>query len=157
MIISLIAAMAKNRVIGKDADIPWSIPGEQKRFKDLTLGKTVIMGRITYESIGKPLPGRKTIVVSKTKRYELAHCTTAASLEEALGMAQQEEEVIIAGGGQLYAEAMPLVDTIYLTVLDAEIPGNIYFPSFDTDQFVLTYNQHVDASIPYTYYTFEKK
>ncbi len=158
MILSLIAAMAKNRVIGSDADIPWNIPGEQKRFKDLTLGKTIIMGRVTYESIGKPLPGRNTIVISKTKQIELDHCTTVSSLEEALRLVQLEEEVLVAGGGQIYAEAMPLADKIYLTVVDAEIAGNIYFPPFDPEHFNITYDQHVDdASIPYTYYTFEKK
>ncbi|MBE1441432.1 dihydrofolate reductase [Paenibacillus sp. OAS669] len=157
MIVSLIAAMAKNRVIGRDADIPWHIPGEQKRFKELTMGKTMIMGRLTYESIGKPLPGRNTIVISKSKHIELDRCTTVSSLQDALGLVRDQDEVFVVGGGQIYAEAMPLADTIYLTVLDEEVPGNIYFPPFDPDDFIVTYEQHVDASIPYTNYTLVRK
>ncbi|WP_036745494.1 dihydrofolate reductase [Paenibacillus sp. UNC451MF] len=157
MILSLIAAMANNRVIGSDADIPWNIPGEQKRFKDMTLGKTVIMGRITYESIGKPLPGRNTIVVSKTKQFDLDHCVTVSSLEEALRLVQHEEEVLVAGGGQIYAEAITLADKIYLTILDSDIAGNVFFPPFEQGDFRVTYEERVDGVIPYTYYTFERK
>ncbi|MFE5318731.1 dihydrofolate reductase [Paenibacillus sp. NPDC056579] len=158
MIISLIAAVDKNNVIGQDKDIPWTIPGEQRRFKELTLGRTIIMGRKTYDSIGKPLPGRNTIVVSRSHHIEAERCTTVTSLQDALQTVQEENEVFIAGGGQLYAEALPYADKIYLTVIDHEFEGNIYFPAFDWQQFDVTYEQRVETSLyPYTYYTLERK
>lgn len=158
MLVSLIAAVDKNNIIGHDKDIPWSIPGEQKRFKDLTLGRTIIMGRKTYESIGKPLPGRTTIIVSRNQQIQSELCTTVTSLEEALQIARNEEEVFVAGGGQLYAEALPYADKIYLTIIDHEFEGNIYFPELDWKQYNVTYEQRVEGSaFPYTYYTLERK
>lgn len=158
MIVSLIAAVDRNDVIGRDLDIPWRIPGEQKRFKELTLGQTVIMGRKTYDSIGKPLPGRKTIVVSRAHRIESELCTTVASLQEAFEAARNEREVFVAGGGQLYAESMPYADKLYLTVIDHSFEGNIYFPAFDRERFDATFERRVDDSVyPYTYFTLERK
>jgi len=158
MIVSLIAAVDRNYVIGRDLDIPWRIPGEQKRFKELTLGRTVIMGRKTYDSISKPLPGRKTIVVSRTHRIQSELCTTVASLQEAFEAARNEREVFVAGGGQLYAESMPYADKLYLTVIEHSFEGDIYFPAFDLEQFDVTFQQRVDGSVyPYTYYTLERK
>ncbi|WP_409343271.1 dihydrofolate reductase [Paenibacillus sp. MBLB4367] len=157
MIISLIAAVAQNHVIGMDAAIPWKIPGEQKRFKGLTMGKPVIMGRKTFESIGKPLPGRKTVIVSGRGRIEAEGCTTVASLEDAYELLKEEEEVFIAGGGEIYRLALPHADKIYLTLIDREIEGNITFPEFDKDRFAVTYEERVAASIPYTYFTYERK
>ncbi len=154
--ISLIAAMAENYVIGNDDKIPWRIPGEQLRFKDLTVGKTVIMGRKTYESIGKPLPGRKTIVVSRTKNYKFDNCITVSSLYDALMTVKGEEEVFIAGGGKVYEESLRLADRIYLTVVHRCIPGNTFFPEIDKDMFQVTYEKRVEGDIPYTYYTYER-
>ena len=127
MIISLIAAISSNYVIGKDKDIPWKIPGEQVRFKDLTMGKSVIMGRKTFESIGQPLPNRKTIIISKSKDINYNNCLTVESLERAFNLLQQEDEIFIAGGGEIYKESLPFADRIYLTIIEKEYEGNIFF------------------------------
>ncbi|UQZ83250.1 Dihydrofolate reductase type 3 [Paenibacillus konkukensis] len=156
MIISLIAAVSENGVIGMDETIPWNIPGEQKRFKELTLGKTVIMGRKTYDSIGRPLPDRRTIIVTRSRSLQSGPCLTAGSLDEALRLARQEEEVLIAGGGQIYEAALPYADRLYLTIVHRQAVGNIYFPAWDRSLYTLTYERPVEGSNPYTYYTFER-
>ncbi|MEK4512010.1 dihydrofolate reductase [Paenibacillus anaericanus] len=157
MIISLIAAISKNKVIGMDEVIPWSIPGEQIRFKDLTLGKSIIMGRKTYESIGKPLPNRRTIIVSRNPELLVDNCLTVRSLDEAFRLLKEEEEIFIAGGGEIYKEALPQANKIYLTVIDKEIEGNIYFPEFNKEDYITTYEKRNDGEMPYTYYTYERK
>ncbi|GFZ84886.1 dihydrofolate reductase [Paenibacillus marchantiophytorum] len=157
MIISIIAAASMNGVIGMDELIPWQIPGEQIRFKELTLGKSVIMGRKTFESIGKPLPRRKTVIISRTVQITDTNCVTVKSLEQALELLKDEDEIFIAGGGEIYREALPLADKLYLTEVEKEIAGNIYFPAFDKESFQLTYKQPVNGTIPYTYYTYERK
>ncbi|MEK8127675.1 dihydrofolate reductase [Paenibacillus filicis] len=157
MIVSLVAAFSINRVIGRDAEIPWRIPGEQSRFKELTIGKTIVMGRRTYESIGKPLPGRRTIVVSRSQDINAGpSCLTVRSLDEAYALLKDEPEIFIAGGGEIYREALPHARKLYLTVIEREIEGNIYFPEFDEDDFEVTYRQRVEGEIPYTYYTYER-
>lgn len=157
MIVSIIAAVSKNNVIGMDENIPWKIPGEQLRFKHLTLGKSIIMGRKTYESIGSPLPGRKTIVISRSQDIKDKQCITVKSLEEAFHLLKDEHEIFIAGGGQIYAEALPYSHKIYLTIIDDHIDGNIFFPEIDREKFNITFQERIEASIPYTYYTFERK
>jgi dihydrofolate reductase (trimethoprim resistance protein) len=156
-VISLIVAMSKNNVIGKDGIIPWKIKGEQKRFKELTTGKTIIMGRRSYQEIGSPLPNRKTIIISTTENIVADNCKTAKSLIEALELAKGEDEVFIAGGGQVYKDALPYSDKIYITVIDKIIDGNIYFPKIDEDNFIKTYEERIEGEIPYTYYTYERK
>ncbi|MDP2756976.1 MAG: dihydrofolate reductase, partial [Desulfurivibrionaceae bacterium] len=121
MKIILIAAMAKNRVIGRGNTIPWHIPGEQQRFKTLTMGHALIMGRKTFESIGRPLPGRKTVIISRNREYQAAGCLVAQSLSAAIALCPTEETIFIAGGGEIYREALPLATAIYLTVLDREV------------------------------------
>lgn len=156
MIVSLVAAVAKNYVIGMGEAIPWKIPGEQIRFKELTTGKFVIMGRRTFESIGRPLPGRKTIVISRRQDYHIDNCAVVGTLEEALYLLKDEEEVFIGGGGQIYQEALPYVSKIYLTVIDHEFAGDVFFPNFNKDDFHITYEERKEAAIPYVYYTFER-
>ena len=121
--LALIAALSKNHVIGNKGVIPWKIKGEQKRFKELTTGKTIIMGKRSFEEIGKPLPNRKTIVISNTTKYEYENCITLGSLAQAIEYVGQED-AFVAGGEQLYREALPFVDIMYLTVLDLEIEGD---------------------------------
>ena len=157
MMISIIAAISENHVIGMDEKIPWKIPGEQKRFKDLTLGKTVIMGRKTYESIGRPLPGRNTIVISRSRKFEGEHCITAGSLTEALEKVSSEDEVFIAGGGEIYREALPYAAKLYLTVVHEDFAGNIFFPRFNAADYIVTFKDRIEGEIPYTYYTYERK
>ncbi len=154
--ISLIVAYAKNRVIGYQGKIPWDIKGEQKRFRELTTGNIVIMGRKSYEEIGKPLPNRYTIVVSGTKRFEEDNCTTACSLAEALRLAG-DRDCFISGGARLYKEAIPLVDKMYVTLIDAVIPGDTFFPEFDETEWVCEEKQRVEGKIPYQYVTYVRK
>ena len=130
MRISIIVAMSRNRVIGHRTRIPWHLSEDLKRFKQLTLGHTLIMGRVTYESIGRPLPGRVTIVVSRQPGYRPDGVLTAHSVEEALGLAKSEE-VFIAGGAQIYESALPLADRILLTLVEADYEGDAFFPAID--------------------------
>ncbi len=154
--IALIVAFAKNRVIGNKGCIPWRIKGEQKRFKELTTGNVVIMGRRSYEEIGHPLPNRTTIVISTTKSFDGENCLTAKSLEDALKLAG-ERDVYISGGARLYEEALPIVEKMYITEIDHEIEGDTYFPQFNGDEFVKEINQKFDGEIPYTYVTYTRK
>ncbi|WP_297423038.1 dihydrofolate reductase [Clostridium sp.] len=150
--ISLIVAVAKNNVIGNNSIIPWKIKGERKRFKELTIGKTIIMGRKSFKEIGKPLPNRKTILISNTKHIELENCTTVSSFMEVVELAKNEDEIFIAGGGQVYKESFPYADKIYITVIDKIIDGNVYFPKISDKDFVKTYEKRID-----TYYTYERR
>lgn len=154
--ISLIVAVSKNNVIGNNGKIPWKIKGEQRRFKELTTGKTIIMGRKSFEEIGRPLPNRKTILISNTQNIATENCTTVKSLPEAFELVKNEDEVFVAGGGQVYKEAYPYAERIYITVIDKIINGNVYFPPINQDDFVKIYEERIDGYVPYTYYTYEK-
>ena len=134
MKIAIIAAMAENRVIGKDNDLPWRLPADLRHFRRLTLGKPVIMGRRTYESLGKPLPERRNIIVTGNRRYRTAGCMVVHSLEEALEQAAEAPEAMIMGGGALYAEALPRADRLYLTLVHQVFHGDVSFPEFDPSQ-----------------------
>ena len=124
--------MANNRVIGKDNQMPWHLPADLKHFKTVTLGKPIIMGRKTYESIGRPLPGRKNIVISTNKAYMLEGCETVTSLNEALSLVNDVDEVMIIGGGFLYAQTLSQADRLYLTFIDLDVDGDTHFPDFKT-------------------------
>lgn len=130
--LSLIAAVAANGVIGSDNALPWRLPADLKRFKALTLGHPVIMGRKTHESIGRPLPGRRNIVVSRNAAYGAEGVEVSASLEAALAACQDDgEEVFVIGGAQLYTAALPLAQRLYLTEIHAGFAGDAHFPEFD--------------------------
>lgn len=143
------AAMAANRVIGRGAEIPWRIKGEQKRFKQLTMGHHLIFGRKTHESIGRALPGRTTIVISRQPDYRAEGCQVAASLAQALELCPQDEEVFVGGGAQIYREALPLANTLHLTAIGQDYEGDIYFPEFSLDDFALCDSEAVDGPVPY--------
>jgi dihydrofolate reductase len=129
MTVTLIAAVARNGVIGADGGIPWRVPGEQSFFKAATLGHTLVMGRATYDSIGRPLPGRTTIVVSRDPHWHAEGVTTAGSMPEALDLA--DGEVFVAGGAAIYALAMPYADALLLSEIDLEPEGDTFFPEID--------------------------
>ena len=155
--ISLIVAYAKNHVIGNKGCIPWRIKGEQKRFKELTTGNVVIMGRRSYEEIGHPLPNRMNIIVSNTKKFEAENCMTAGSLKEAIEMAG-DREIFISGGARLYEESLPYVEKMYVTEIDCEIEGDTYFPDFDQSQYDKEIvERHDEGDIHYTYVTYTRK
>jgi len=130
MLLSLIAAMAKDRVIGKDNAMPWHLPADLRHFKAVTLGKPVVMGRRTFESIGRPLPGRRNLVISRNPQWQVEGVEVASSLEAALALLADCDEVMIIGGGQLYTEALPRADRLYLTYIDAQLSGDTHFPDY---------------------------
>ena len=133
MQISMIAAMAKNRVIGKANQMPWHLPADLKHFKSITLGKPVVMGRKTYESIGKALPGRKNIVISSNKSYHLSDAIVTQSIESALKVASLESsEVMVIGGGRIYQSLINRANKLYLTFIEAEVDGDTFFPDYNS-------------------------
>ncbi|MGY8910295.1 MAG: dihydrofolate reductase, partial [Flavobacteriales bacterium] len=128
--ITIIAAIAKNNALGKNNDLIWHLPADLKRFKKITTGHYIIMGRNTFESIGKPLPNRTTIIITRNKNYFKDGCLIAHSLEQALEMAKEEEQVFVIGGAQIYNYAMEhnLVDTLDITLVHHEFDADVYFP-----------------------------
>ena len=127
----MIVAHANNRIIGKDNDMPWHLPADLAYFKKTTLGKPVVMGRKTYESIGRPLPGRKNIVISRDENYKADGITAVTSVEQALKQAGDVEEVMVIGGGAIYQHCLPNADRLYVTHIKAAIDGDTQFPSYD--------------------------
>ena len=128
--LTLVAAIAKNRAIGIDGRMPWHLPGELRHFKALTLGHPVLMGRKTHESIGRPLPGRRNIVISRNAGYRAEGCEVAGSLDEALALAGEGEAMLI-GGGELYRLALPRADRMVLTLVDLEPEADTWFPAWE--------------------------
>lgn len=137
MIISIIAAMSERGVIGYRGTIPWDIPSDRRRFRELTMGHTLIMGRKTFESIGRPLPGRRNIVLSRKPDYKAEGCLISGSLEQALLTCSDSEEVFICGGEELYRKALPLAENIFLTIVHADTEGDAFFPPIP-DVFIVT-------------------
>jgi len=129
-IISLIAAMAKNRVIGKDNHMPWHLPADLAHFKKTTMNKPIIMGRKTFESIGKPLPGRQNIVVTRSPTFQYPSVQIVHSLDEALIAMNNEKEVFIMGGGNIYQQMIHKADYLYITHIDLEVEGDTQFPEY---------------------------
>ena len=151
--ISLIVAMAANRVIGRDNALPWRLPDDLRRFKRLTLGHTLVMGRKTWESIGRPLPGRAILVVTRQERYDTpAGVSVARSVEEALEIAQGDE-VFIAGGEEIFRQTIGRADRLYLTRIDKDFPGDTFFPEFDPERFRLVEREDHEATeeVPFGY------
>ena len=134
-VVALIAAASDNGVIGRDNDLPWHLPADLKRFKRLTTGHHMIMGRKTWDSIGRrPLPGRPTIVITRDRSYESADAQVAHSVPQALDLVGEDNEVFIAGGEAIYRLALPLADTIYLTRIHADFDGDTFLPEIDPDE-----------------------
>lgn len=128
---SLVVAMARSRVIGRDNRLPWRLPADLAYFKQVTMGHPVVMGRRTYESIGKPLPGRLNIVLSRDPAFRAPGCTVVSSLDEAWQAAGDAGEVSVIGGTSIFSEALATADRIHLTEVDADVPGDTWFPEFD--------------------------
>ncbi len=157
MKVILIAAMATNRVIGRDNTIPWHIPEELQFFKRTTMGFPVIMGRLTFESIKKPLPGRQNIIVSRNPDYTIEGADVAHSLDSALEIANDGEQVFILGGSAIFKESLEFADNIILTVLDRAVEGDIYFPEFSDDDFQeIAKERHTGGTEPYTIYYYKR-
>ncbi len=160
--ISIVVAIGKNREIGKDNKIPWSIPEDRKRFKDITMGHPVIMGRKTFESIlsyiKKPLPGRTNIVVTRDLNYHVEGAIIVHSLAEALAEAKKhdQKEIIIGGGGQLFQEALPMVDRLYLTIVDGEFAADSFFPDYSDFKKIIHEEKGEASGYIYTYTVLER-
>ncbi|MEM6160335.1 type 3 dihydrofolate reductase [Erwinia sp. P6884] len=143
--ISLIAALAADRVIGMDNAMPWDLPADLAWFKRNTLKKPVIMGRRTWEAIGRPLPGRQNIVVSRQSGTSVEGVTWVSSLDAALAAAGDAEEIMIIGGGHIYEQMLPRADRLYLTHIDAEVEGDTHFPDYEPDQWQSVFSEFHDA------------
>jgi len=134
MKISIVVAMAANNVIGVDGGLPWHLPEDLKRFKAITMGKPMIMGRATFDSIGRALPGRMSIVLTRQSGFEAEGCEIAPTIDAALAAAGDADEVMIIGGGEIYRQFLPMTGRIYLTRLQAELEGDTTFPELDMDE-----------------------
>ncbi|QBF82270.1 type 3 dihydrofolate reductase [Shewanella maritima] len=159
MRIAMIAAMANNRVIGKDNQMPWHLPEDLRHFKAMTMSKPVVMGRKTFESIGRPLPGRHNIVITRQQDYQAEGITVVSSVDEAFALTQDVDEVVIIGGGQLYAELLPRAEVLYLTQINLEVEGDTYFPDWDDGSWQNENSETAtsDKGLQYTFNTFIKK
>ncbi len=133
--VSLIAAVAQNRVIGIENRLPWKLPEDLAHFKELTLGHPILMGRKTFESLGRPLPGRRNIVITRNADYPPAGCEIAASIPKAIALCAEAKEIFFIGGAELYKQVLPLVDRLYLTEVQIEAQGDAWFPDYDRSVF----------------------
>lgn len=157
MKVAMIAAMAADRIIGADNDMPWHLPADLRHFKSVTLGKPVVMGRKTYESIGKALPGRPNIVITRQDGFAPGDAHVARSVDEAMDLAKQlsgdADEIMIIGGGSIYSALLEQTDRLYLTFIDAEVKGDTRFPDYTqlNWQEVATEAHTADEKNPYSY------
>lgn len=142
-LLSLIVAMDENQLIGRDNDLPWRLPSDLAFFKATTMGKPIIMGRNTWESIGRPLPGRQNIVVTRQADYQAQGCTVVAGLKQAQIAAGAVEEVMLIGGAQLYQQALGIAHRLYVTRVHARLEGDAWFPEVDWAQWRKVYSQRV--------------
>jgi dihydrofolate reductase len=149
--IALIVAVAENGVIGARGQLPWHLPADLRRFKQLTMGHTLVMGRLTYESIGRPLPGRTSIVITGdlTRRYE--GCLVAHSWEEACRAAPADRDLFVIGGRQVFAAALPFADCLHWTQVHAAVEGDVYFPSLDWQDWELRHDERHEADERHAY------
>jgi dihydrofolate reductase len=152
-IISIIAAVAENSVIGKDNKLLWHIPDDLKRFKKITLGHPIIMGRKTFESIRRPLPGRLNIIISRNSEFKIEECVVVSSLEDALKIAAEHDaqEVFIIGGASIYKEAISYAHKLYLTKVHRSFEGDAFFPSYDDFKKVIASEDHQYEGLSYTF------
>ena len=153
--LSCIVAMSENRVIGRDGDLPWHLPADLKRFKQLTMGHHIIMGRKTYESIGRPLPGRTNVVVTRDREYTADGVEVVHSLEEAIERTEGDDEAFVTGGEAIYRLALPSADRLYVTAVHSDVEGDVYFPGNGVDGWRLTMEEPHEADDRHAHrYTF---
>lgn len=136
--ISFLVAMDQNRVIGKDNKLPWHLPADLKYFKELTMGHPIIMGRKTYESIGRPLPGRENIIITRNKDYTAEGCTVIHSISEVKELNEKrDDELFVIGGAEIFEQTFSIADRLYITMIEAVFEGDTYFPDFNEDEWVV--------------------
>ena len=153
MKISIVVAMAANGVIGRDNHLPWHLPADLQHFKQTTMGKPILMGRKTFESIGRPLPGRTNIVITRDEDYTAEGCVVVHSIEAAMQAAGAQEEIMVIGGAEFYRQVLPYTDTIYLTRIHADFAGDTFFPELVDSEWreVERIDCEADASNPQRY------
>lgn len=160
MSISLIVAMAKNRTIGINNTLPWRCPEDLKRFKALTMGHHMIMGRKTFDSIGKPLPGRTTVVVTRDRNLKIEGCLMAHSIPDAIKICAGDTEIFIVGGADIYAQSLQLADTLYVTEIQQDVEGDAHFPAFDKIHWHETsrevHSQETPQPLQYHFVTYQR-
>lgn len=161
MTISLIVAVAENNVIGKNNQLAWHLPADLKLFKNLTTGHHIIMGRKTYESIGKPLPDRISVIITRQENYKAEGCIVVKSLQDAIQISKNDEEVFIIGGAEIFREAIPIADKIYLTRIHQSFEGDTFFQELDQNVWEETkridFNPDEKNKYPYSFCILEKK
>ncbi|TWJ04726.1 dihydrofolate reductase [Mucilaginibacter frigoritolerans] len=159
MIITIVVAISENHVIGKDNKLLWYLPNDLKHFKDITTGHTVIMGRKTYESVGKPLPKRRNIIITR-QDIAIEGCEVVNSIETALALSKDEEEVFIVGGAEIYKQSLHLTNRIYLTIVHKEFDGDSFFPEINKNEWNEVYREDYQPdeknSLPYSFITYER-
>lgn len=160
--ISIIVAMSENRVIGRGGDLPWHISADLKRFRHITTGHSIIMGRKTYDSIGRPLPNRRSIIISRDGAIARKGAEVVTSLDAALSLTADEEEAFIIGGSSIYKLALPLADKLYVTQIHAQVDGDVYFPDIDQCEWTILMKevpQKFDdkSNLAYSYLTYAKR
>jgi dihydrofolate reductase len=156
MSIAVVAALARNGAIGYRQQLPWRLPADLRRFKALTMGHTLIMGRATFDSIGRPLPGRRTIVVTRQRGWGAPGAEVAHSIDEALERAGSET-VFVAGGGDIYRQTVDRAERLYLTLIDRDVEGDTFFPAFDRAAFrVIEREDHSAEPLPFEFLTLER-
>jgi len=159
MIVSAVVAIAENHAIGKNNQLLWHLPNDLKHFRLITTGHTVIMGRKTYESVGKPLPNRRNIIITR-QQIEIAGCEVVSSIEEALALCAAEQEVFIVGGAEIYKLAMPLTDRIYLTIVHQSFEADAFFPEISKTEWTEAQQEDYAAdeknTIPYSFITLNR-
>ncbi len=151
--ISLLVAMDNNRLIGKDNDLPWHLPADLAYFKRVTMGHSIVMGRKTFDSIGRPLPGRENIIITRNTDYKADWCKVIHSIEEVLEMNQEDKELFIIGGAEIFKEVLPHADRLYITEIDAVFEGDTFFPAFPLSEWQKTFSEEGprDEKNPYDY------
>lgn len=158
MRISAVVAMSKNRVIGNQNQLPWKLPEDLKRFRQITTGHPIILGRKTFESIGRLLPNRTHIIISRQREYQVEGAKIVHSMEEAFECAQKlSEEVFVVGGAEIYRMALPRVDRLYLTLIHAEIEGDTWFPDYSNDTFQEVSREDHEGALPFSFLVLDKK
>jgi len=160
MTLAIIVATDLNGLIGKDNDLPWHLSADLQYFRKITMGKPIVMGRKTHESIGRPLPGRDNIIITSDQHFKAEGCIITHSLEQALERTQDENEVMIMGGASLYQQCLPIADKIYLTQVHAELTGDTWFPEWDKSQWqLLSQEDHLadeKNDYPYSFMVFQR-
>ena len=153
----VIVAVAKNNVIGRDGTLPWHLPSDLQHFKKTTMGSPLIMGRKTYESIGRPLPGRDNVVLTRDQTLELPGCIVVHNLQDAIEHCRDEEKVFIIGGADIFRLAMPMTDTLIVTALERDVEGDVYLDPIDTHVFEVVSQQMCDEEETYKILRYERK